>query len=100
MLWYQDYNHVKHNRYDQFKKANFGNLMNAFAAVICILHAQWGEKMTIGYIDGLHCAPNRQEELDLNDITVYAPHFPEEEQYEFIWDDIKEGSDPVQKYKF
>ena len=100
LSWYQDYNGVKHNRYEQFTKANLGNLMNAIAGVLCVLHAQWGEKMTIGFIQGLHCAPDSQEVLDLNDVTIYAPHFTEAEQYDFVWDDIQANTDAVQTYQF
>lgn len=100
LSWYQDYNKVKHNRYEQFTKANLGNLMNAFAALLSIIHAQCGERMTVGFIDGLHCAPISQEQLDFNDFTIYAPLFPEAEQYDFVWNDIREAPDPVQKYSF
>ena len=100
LSWYQDYNKVKHNRYDQFSKANLNNLMNAFAALLCIIHAQCGVRMTVGFIDGLHVGPDNQEVLDFNDFTIFAPHFPETEQYDFVWDDIKDTTNPVQQYDF
>ena len=74
--------------------------MLALAALLSIIHVQCGERMTVGFIDGLHIGPDSQEELALNDFTIYAPHFTEAEQYDFIWDNIKDAPEPVLKYPF
>jgi hypothetical protein len=39
--WYQDYNTVKHNRVDEFTRANLKNAVDAVAAVFAILFAQF-----------------------------------------------------------
>ena len=98
--WYDAYNEVKHDRYGNFKKAKLEHLMNALAGLICIMHAQYGEGMShVGY-----------SELGTNDIhegtvetpmfTIKAPHFPDDEQYGFIWDNIAIEPDIFQKYIF
>lgn len=43
--WYQDYNAVKHNRYDDFEKASLKNLLLALSGLYVILYAQFGDKM-------------------------------------------------------
>ena len=100
LTWYDAYNEVKHDRYGNFKKAKLEHLMNALAGLICIMHAQYGEGMShVGY-----------SELGTNDIhegtvetpmfTIKAPHFPDDEQYGFIWDNLANIHEPVQKYNF
>lgn len=100
LTWYQNYNEVKHNRYEKFPYANLGNLMNAFAGLLSILYAQYGVGMRYGYITGLTTSQEDQRILELPDLTIYAPNFPEAEQYDFIWDDIKDSTNPVQQYLF
>jgi hypothetical protein len=39
--WYQDYNKVKHNRTDEFERANLKNTLDAVAALFAILFAQF-----------------------------------------------------------
>ena len=72
--------------------------MNALAGLICIMHAQYGEGMS-------HVGFSEFGTTDINEgivetpmFTIKAPHFSDNEQYEFIWDDIKDTSEPVQKY--
>ena len=100
LTWYQEYNHVKHNRYSNFSKANLENLMNAVAGLLCILHAQIGENMDRACFEGNGVTQSSQDEVVTNTFTIKAPTFTDAEQYEFIWDDIKGNPDAVQKYIF
>lgn len=100
LSWYDAYNEVKHDRYGNFKKAKLEHLMNALAGLICIMHAQYGEGMS-------HVGFQEYGTTDINEgivetpmFTIKAPHFPEEEQYSFIWDIIKTEQMPVEKYTF
>lgn len=95
LTWYEAYNEVKHDRYGNFKKARLEYLMNALAGLICILHAQYGEGMS-------HVGFQEYGTTDINEgivetpmFTIKAPHFPDEEQYGFIWDNIKAEQDPI-----
>ena len=74
--------------------------MDALAGLICIMHAQYGEGMS-------HVGFQEYGTTDINEgivetpmFTIKAPRFSEEEQYEFIWDAIKDTPDPVQNYQF
>ena len=98
--WYQSYNKVKHNRYKYFELANLENLMNAMAALLSILYAQIGERMDIGYSEGISVCQDVQDKLESGKFTLYAPKFPETEQYEFTWDTLKTEQEPVLKYSF
>lgn len=100
LTWYQGYNNVKHNRYSNFKQASLENLMNSLAGLLCILHAQYGEKMAYGFVNNLSLGLNYQEQLEIEQFTIIAPTFPEAEQYDFIWDVLKTEPNPVQKYIF
>ena len=100
LSWYQDYNKVKHNRYKNFEFANLKNVMTAMAALLSLLYAQLGENMDIGYSEGISVCQDRQDVLESGKFTLYAPNFPEDEQYEFKWDDLKNTTAPVQQYAF
>ena len=100
LTWYQDYNHVKHNRYKYFNKANFFNVMNAISGLLCILHAQIGKNVDRACFEGVEMPQISQEQVDNGSFTIIAPSFPEEEQYDFIWDNIKDDPNPVNKYTF
>lgn len=100
LTWYDAYNDVKHDRYGNFKKARLEFLMNALAGLICIMHAQYGEGMS-------HVGFQEFGTTDINEgtvvtpmFTIKAPHFPDEEQYGFIWDNIKTAHDSIVNYTF
>lgn len=97
LSWYQAYNKVKHNRQQKFSEANLGNLMNAVAGLICILHAQMGDR--VGNVD-INEASNSQFIVDTNTFHLEAPEFPEDEQYSFVWKDIEKTSGAVLNYPF
>lgn len=98
--WYDAYNEVKHDRYGNFKKAKLEHLMNALAGLICIMHAQYGEGMShVGYSE-LGTNNIHEGTVETPMFTIKAPHFPDDEQYGFIWDNLANIPQPVQKYNF
>lgn len=72
-------------------------LMNAVAGLICILHAQMGDR--VGNVD-INEASNSQFIVDTNTFHLEAPEFPEDEQYSFVWKDIEKTSGAVLNYPF
>jgi len=100
LTWYQDYNSVKHDRYANFSKANFGNLMDAVAGLLCILHVQIGAEMDSACFEGFSTCQSDQKNVSNGTFTIHVPQFSDAEQYDFIWDIIKATPDPVQKYNF
>ena len=95
LSWYQGYNDVKHDRYKNFGKANLKNLMNSIAALLCLLHAQYGEDMEEACQLGISAMQNNQLKVDTDTFVLEAPDFAGDE-YEFDWDKIKS----VDKYSF
>ena len=59
LLWYQDYNKYKHDRVTNLSKANFANLISAWAGLFVLLSSQYmldefsDEKQTTGFADVL-----------------------------------------------
>ncbi len=100
LSWYDAYNEVKHDRYGNFKKAKLENLMNALAGLICIMHAQYGEGMSHVGFSEFGTTYIHEGIVETPMFTIKAPHFSDNEQYEFIWDNIKDTSEPVQNYIF
>lgn len=98
--WYQGYNHVKHNRFSHFSEANLENVMNAIAALLCILHAQIGENMDSVCFEGIATQQSDQSKVVNGTFTITAPTFPEAETYDFVWDNSKGVSVAVQNYAF
>lgn len=98
--WYQDYNKVKHNRYQYFDKANLENVMNAISALLCVLHSQVGGEMDIVGYNRMSILQTSESKVENDTFTIITPSFPEPEHYDFIWDNIKNESDPVTIYPF
>ncbi len=80
LSWYDAYNKVKHDRFTNFTMANLDNLVKAVAGLLCILHAQYGEGMSVvgyngnGAIDADECL------VESEMFTRHVTHFPENEK--------------------
>lgn len=77
--WYQDYNEVKHNRSEKFKKANLKNLLYAISAVACLLYSQFGLEGFISYYN-TQCTHSDDEEFEYKSSTFFHIKPP-------IWED-------------
>lgn len=100
LLWYQGYNHVKHNRYANFHEANLENVMNAIAGLLCILHAQFGDQMITACYEGFGMVQESQDKVATGTFVITTPSFTDAEMYDFTWDDSKVVKVPVQNYSF
>ena len=100
LSWYQAYNKVKHNRLQEFSNANLKNLMNAVAGLICILHAQVGDRVGGTDINGICEITNSQFEVNTNTFHLEVPVFPEAEQYSFVWSSLETLTNAVLDYPF
>lgn len=98
--WYQGYNHVKHNRFANFHEANLGNVMNAIAGLLCILHAQFGENMDGVCFEGISRSQSVEGVVENGTFAINAPTFPDTEKYDFVWDDSKGVRVPVVNFIF
>lgn len=102
--WYQAYNKVKHNRSEQFEKANLENCMNAVAAVLVLLYSQFGASCIAPYGDKrMRLSTGDDFLFDENVIFGITPPKREdwgENIYDFNWDELSKTKEPFQKYDF
>jgi len=103
--WYQDYNSVKHNRFEEFKKANFGNVLDALCGLIVLLASQFFDSgFAETRIDGNYSFTVLADGLNSAIGTPFRIKFPnnwtEGEKYEFQWSDIKDTADAFNNLNF
>jgi hypothetical protein len=106
LSWYQAYNQSKHDRHNEFKKANFENLLYSISGLLVLLSSQFGLESF---------SPSAQHiGLDGSDYSYYDTQpaiggffhieFPndwnESELYEFNWSDIKNETDRFNKINY
>jgi hypothetical protein len=102
LTWYQDYNHVKHDRSANFPLANLDNVLNAVSAVLIILFAQFN----ILVFDPYHVVDMYSEENGWFShkgcfLHIELPKdWTEAERYDFDWEQLKSQVDPFQSYSF
>lgn len=101
--WYTAYNLCKHNREENFEKANFSNLINAVSGLLVVLSSQFASKSfspgntmlslsTDSYYSG---------EFALGDFfLIEYPHWSESEKYDFNWSDLKKEKDRFYKINY
>lgn len=102
LVWYQDYNKVKHNREKDFNLASFSNLLNALCGVFIILFSQYGVQVFNSY----HNVTNYDDEGGLDKIIyqdssifgIKTPDWNDNEKYDFDWNVIKDEENPFIKY--
>ncbi len=103
LLWYQDYNKVKHNRYEKFELANLENLLNAIAATFSILYAQFN--LLVFHPSQYTIVHDLDEENYHYSGDSYFRvkncfQWDQEEKYDFNWDELKDEENPFQQFNF
>lgn len=94
LKWYKAYNDVKHNRVEYFRLANLDNVLNAIAAVACIVYAQLGPYMTGGNASAEDLIDGRLS-FEYKGLEIVQPSFKEDE-YNIKW----QGTYEFEKYVF
>ena len=102
--WYQAYNASKHDRHDEFKKANFDNLVMAVAGLLVVISSQFrGEDFTAGgtglAVDEDHYHPMEPSLGSLFRIK-YPDDWTDAELYDFDWRVLKVQNDRFEKINF
>ena len=101
LQWYKDYNSVKHNRFSEFNKASFENVINAFAGLLCIIHAQVGRKVERACFNGETINIQKGEaKVSTDSFIIIPPDFNDDMKYNFKWEEIKKNSGSVDKFLF
>ena len=92
--WYQAYNDVKHNRVQNFHKANLDNLFTGICSLIVVLTAQFNSSISFMSNTGFSLPINDGEEIYITYFTIKLPHFEDVEKYDFDYDNIRnDGND-------
>lgn len=99
--WYKAYNKVKHERSNNFERANLENLSNAICGLLCILYAQFGKE--IGRIDNIpeKLVYSIGDIIEIEQFDIKLPTFQESEKYCFTWSElVATQQEPYSKYIF
>ena len=103
LTWYQDYNSVKHNRYEEFSKASLQNLLSETAAVFSIIFSQFHMFTFTQYQTTMSYQSSDEFELSSKN-TMFSIILPqswqESEMYDFNWTMLKKTTSPFQNYVF
>lgn len=101
--WYQAYNQTKHDRHQNFDKANFSHLIDAVSGLSALMAAQFytedfsptpGAIVFGGSSDGFTSGIG-------GDFRVKFPDdWPDEERYEFDWQQLKDDPSPFRQYEY
>ena len=101
--WYQDYNAAKHDRHGSFKKATFGNVIEAYSALSIVLFAQFRDETFDGPdllalegttdADGFDYGPSRN-------ILIKPADLPEGERYTFNWQSLRDEEEPFVSFDY
>ncbi|MDD3101931.1 MAG: hypothetical protein PHE59_02195 [Patescibacteria group bacterium] len=102
LVWYQDYNNVKHSREENFHLASLGNLLDSICGLFIILFSQYGVQIFNPYQ-----IVKSYDEDDLGKIiskdsfifSIKPPEWRENEKYDFDWDIIRAEKNPFQEFK-
>ena len=101
--WYQAYNASKHNRQDEFKKANLENLVAAVGGLLILVSSQFrNEDFTAGW-DGLAIG-HGYHPMEPSTGSLFRIKYPEDwadtECYDFDWTVLKTQKDRFEKIDY
>jgi len=107
LMWYDNYNKVKHNRVNKFDLANLKNVINAVSGLYILLYSQYyihadyiGEEgktvLNIGRNEFFLGNPPFYKLFYIKDEPVWA----DTEKYDFDWSALKTTNDAFQKITF
>lgn len=103
LTWYQAYNASKHDRAQELKAATFTNVVDAFCGLCAVLTAQFlsydfspanGVLTVEGFGDGYEEGIGQYVRLK------YPSNVPLADRYDFNWENLRNTSDPFQKYNY
>jgi len=98
--WFDVYNSTKHDRYTEFTKASFGNLLDACCGLLVILSAQFARYDFVPEPIFLTAAGGNAVGMDFGIGGYFQVKFPDDfltdERYDFNWEDLKKEQDPFQ----
>lgn len=101
LVWYKDYNNVKHDRNNSFYDANLGNLIDAISGLFIILFAQYGFQAfsSFQFVDEY----NDYQGVFYHSASILGvipPEWEDFDGYGFNWDELQKQKSPFIKYNF
>jgi hypothetical protein len=105
LTWYQAYNASKHDRAKELKAATFNNLIDAFCGLSSLLASQFlnydfGPADSVLATGSFYGNYDYEESIGQYARIKYPSNLPPADRYEFKWPDLKESSDPFQKFDY
>ena len=99
LVWYQNYNEVKHNREKKFHLASLENLLNSLCGLFVILFSQYGVQVFSPY-QSVQSYDNSGKIIhkDSSIFSIVPPEWQDDEKYDFNWSKIREEKNPFEKY--
>ena len=102
--WYKAYNKSKHDRQDQFKKANFGNLVEAVAGLLVLISAQFQKHTFDAGSVLLSVGDSKRHPMEAAIGSLFRIKYPDDwnddERYDFDWNTLKSQTDRFQKLDY
>lgn len=101
LSWYRDYNKIKHEKYHYFHKANLDNLLTSVCGLLALLSSQF-------YIFNFMSNSMFWMSSDLKTpvdalggfFLIQFPNWPEEEVYDFDWEELSGNTDSFGLLRF
>ena len=103
LIWYQDYNDIKHNASTNLGKANLKNLLEAFAAWVVVLSSQFGKN---DFQPGLTLLGEEnyyyEGETGIGDYLIinFPTNWENNEKYSFNWEELRNTPNKFQKFDY
>lgn len=105
LSWYQAYNASKHDRHEEFKKANLENLVMAVAGLLVLISSQFRDEeftagsRSLGLGSGYDYHPMEASIGSLFRIN-YPDDWVDAERYDFDWTGLKTQKDRFEKIDY
>lgn len=102
--WYQAYNASKHDRRDEFKKANFENLVRAVAGLLVLISSQFRDQDFTAGSEALGVSGYDYHPMEPSIGSLFRIKYPDDwtdaELYDFDWTVLKVQNDRFEKINF
>ncbi|NQU99184.1 MAG: hypothetical protein HQ538_00440 [Parcubacteria group bacterium] len=100
LVWYQNYNKVKHNREEEFHLASLENLIPSICGLFVLLFSQYGVQVfnpyqTVQSYDSLGEVIHEGSSI----FSIVPPVWQESEKYDFDWNAIRGQKNPFKKFR-
>ncbi|ESX41128.1 hypothetical protein NLY43_13980 [Mesorhizobium sp. C416B] len=102
--WYQAYNSSKHDRHEEFKKANMESLISAVAGLLIVLSSQFGTEDFSSGSEGIVISGQAYHEMQPAIGSLFRIKFPDDwpdaEKYDFDWSVLSQQANRFQRFDY